>query len=461
MRLSVVWLTAMLLVAACHRQAKPEPTSPLSAERFEAVSIPATPEPEPPPLPAPSGVARPATAAEQAMIAELSRAAESVRQLRLLRPVTIEIEDGQAIVNSLRSQIEESEIERARLVYGALGLIDPDEDLQSVFSAVLGEQVIGYYDPDTGRLVVRDDVMEGLSGEFGPEQMQEARLVLVHELVHALQDQRLGLGESYEEERTADADNAFRSVVEGDATLAMLAHALRQQGIPLSAATAGIQQMGDLVDIEGLVRGEKLDEAPAILRVTLVAPYVRGVQFVAAVQGRGGWPAVNNAHRAPPTTTEQILHPEKFFAHERGEPIEVPDNEGLLAAGFERADEDTLGELELSVYLGQDRPSGTNDRAAEGWAGDRLVVYVRGSEKAVVWWTTWDTEEDAKEAYEAARALSQQRRQVSVERKDRSLLILHRIPAKLERSVKADFLEFARRIKNVPPPPLLRPALGR
>jgi hypothetical protein len=464
MRLSVICLTTALLTGGCHRQAKPEASWPAPAERLETPSGPATPALEPQPqesLPRPRGLARPATVAERATIAELSRAAESVRQLRLVRPVRIEIEDGEAIVNSLRAQIEESEIERARLIYGALGLLDPNEDLQLVFSAVLGEQVIGYYDPDTGRLVVRDDVMEGLTGEFGPEQMQEARLVLVHELVHALQDQRLGLGESYEQERTADADNAFRSVVEGDATLAMLAHALRQQGIPLSAATAGIQQMGDLVDLEGLVRGEKLDEAPAILRITLVAPYIRGVQFIAAVQRRGGWPAVNNAHRSPPTTMEQVLHPEKFFAREPGEQIEVPDNEAIVAAGFERAQEDTLGELELSVYLGQGRPSGTNDRAAEGWAGDRLVVYTRGRQSAVVWWTTWDTEDDAKEAYEAARDISRRSAQMRVERKDRSVLILQRIPAKLERSVKGDFLEFARRIKDLPPPPLLRPPLTR
>ena len=242
-----------------------------------------------------------------------------MRQLKLRRQVRIEIEDGDAIAQSLRSQIEEEEIERARLIYGALGLLDADEDLRSMFAGVLGEQVIGYYDPDTGRLVIRDDVMAGLAGSFGPEQAQEAQLVLVHELVHALQDQRLGLGESYEKERTADADNAFRAVVEGDATLAMLAEALRQQGIPLSAATAGIQQMGDYVDLNALVRGEKLDDAPAILRVTLVAPYLRGSSSRRPSQGRGGWPAVNNAHRRPPATSEQVLHPEKYFAREPGE----------------------------------------------------------------------------------------------------------------------------------------------
>lgn len=468
MRPWVAWLAAALVMSGCHRHAKTEPSQPPYAESSvnaessspSSASVSSAPSAEPPPA-APTqpanGMARGATAAERAAIAELIRAAESVRQLRLRRPVTIEIEDGQAIVASLRAQIEESEIERARLVYGALGLLDAEDDLHAIFEGVLGEQVIGYYDPDTGRLVVRDDVMEGLAGAFGPEQIQEARLVLVHELVHALQDQRLGLAESYEKDRTADADNAFRAVVEGDATLAMLAHALRQQGIPLSAATAGIQQMGDFVDLDALVRGEKLDDAPAILRVTLVAPYLRGLQFIAAVQARGGWPAVNNAHRYPPTTSEQVLHPEKFFAREPGEEIDVPDHAALLAAGFERADEDTLGELELSVYLGQGRPSGTHERAAEGWAGDRLVVYVRGSESAVVWWTTWDSELDAAEAYEAARAVSERKASARIERKGRAVLIALGIPDRLQREVRSDFVEFARRLRDVPPPPAVRP----
>ncbi|MGB5265104.1 MAG: hypothetical protein WBN30_00855, partial [Polyangiales bacterium] len=277
----VAWLVAALVLSSCHGHVKPEPsTQPASSE--PAMVAPTEPSSAGAAL---AGVARPATQKERAAIEDLIRAAESVRQLKLQRQVRIEIEDGDAIAQSLRSQIEEEEIERARLIYGALGLLDADEDLRSMFAGVLGEQVIGYYDPDTGRLVIRDDVMAGLAGSFGPEQVQEAQLVLVHELVHALQDQRLGLGESYEKERTADADNAFRAVVEGDATLAMLAEALRQQGIPLSAATAGIQQMGDYVDLNALVRGEKLDDAPAILRVTLVAPYLRGLQFAAAVEG--------------------------------------------------------------------------------------------------------------------------------------------------------------------------------
>lgn len=451
----VAWLVAALVLSSCHRHVKPEPsTQPASSE---------------PPMVAPTepssagaalaGVARPATQKERAAIEDLIRAAESVRQLKLQRQVRIEIEDGDAIAQSLRSQIEEEEIERARLIYGALGLLDADEDLRSMFAGVLGEQVIGYYDPDTGRLVIRDDVMAGLAGSFGPEQVQEAQLVLVHELVHALQDQRLGLGESYEKERTADADNAFRAVVEGDATLAMLAEALRQQGIPLSAATAGIQQMGDYVDLNALVRGEKLDDAPAILRVTLVAPYLRGLQFAAAVEGRGGWPAVNNAHRRPPTTSEQVLHPEKYFAREPGEAVRVPENRAIVAAGFNRIEEDTLGELELSVYLGQGRPSGTNEQAAAGWAGDGLVVYRRNKQTAAIWWTSWDSESDAQEAFNAARSVSPKDPNARVERKGRAVLILRGLPHRLHRAARSDFNSFARGLKDQPPPPELRPSL--
>lgn len=451
------WLAAALLLSSCQKQAKPESTTPIASIEVagDPVSVSAG-EPSPQ---GKLGVARPATPKEREAIDSLVRAAESVRQLRLRRPVTIEIEDGNAITESLRSQIEDAEIERARLVYGALGLLDSEADLQNMFAGVLGEQVIGYYDPDTGRLVIREDVMAGLAGDFGPDQSQEASLVLVHELVHALQDQRLNLGASYKEERTADADNAFRAVVEGDATLAMLAHALRQQGIPLSAATAGIQQMGDYLDLNALVRGEKLDDAPAILRVTMVAPYLRGLQFVAAVQGRGGWPAVNNSHRRPPSTSEQVLHPNKYFAREPGESIEVVDNRALLGAGFSRIEEDTLGELELGVYLGQESPSKTDEAAAAGWAGDQLAVYRRGDEVAVVWWTTWDNDEDAEEAFRAARAVSGKNPKAQVERKGRSVLIVRGLPPKLHRNVRNDFTAFARRIKDQPAPPNLRPNL--
>ncbi|MDH3727008.1 MAG: hypothetical protein OER77_05710, partial [Myxococcales bacterium] len=140
----VVGLVAMLCLSSCHRQAKPEPQRELIAPYASAeASTAESSEPSPPKL----GLTRPATPKERATIEKLARTAESVRQLRFQHPITIEIEDGIAIAISLHDQIEDEEIERARLLYGALGLIDPDADLRALFSGVLGEQVIGYYDP--------------------------------------------------------------------------------------------------------------------------------------------------------------------------------------------------------------------------------------------------------------------------------------------------------------------------
>ncbi len=444
-------LVVALCLSGCHRQARPLPPPELSAP--DAADEASTVEASEPSRPKP-GRRRQATPKERATIEKLARAAESIRQLRFRRPITIEIEDGVAIASSLRDQIEDEEIERARLLYGALGLIDPDADLRALFSAVLSEQVIGYYDPKETRLVIRDDVMAGLLGALGPEETNEARLVLVHELVHALQDQRLGLGESYDRKRTADADNAFRAVIEGDATLAMLGHALRDQGIPLSVATRGIQEMGTHIDVDALVRGEKLDEAPAILRVTLVAPYLRGLQLIATVYSKGGWPSVNRAHRHPPTTTEQVLHPEKFAAAESAEAFEVSPIRAVEQAGYQRIAEDTLGELELSVYLGQGSRTGTNEAAAAGWGGDHLVVYQRADATAIVWWTTWDSEADAIEVYRAAERVAPKRSSSLVERRGRAVLIVRDLPPRLHRAVRKAFASFARSLQG------RRPARG-
>ena len=221
----------------------------------------------------------------------------------------------------MAEQVDPEELERARLLYGALGLLDPAEDLEAVFSDVLGEQVIGYYDPEAQRLVIRDDVIGGLAASSGPE-TEDARLVLVHELVHALQDQRLGLSESYDVERTADADNAFRAVVEGDAMLAMLGNTLRAQGIPLSAATRGDRTARKLhrpghVRTGGEARRRARDPSrdagglPTCAAFSSLRRCTRsavGRRSIAPIVGR-------------PRPAEQVLHPDKFIQGEPGRDV--------------------------------------------------------------------------------------------------------------------------------------------
>src|SRR5262249_3735339 len=158
------------------------------------------------------------------------------------------VEDRDRITSYVESQIEDEELDRARVVYAALGLLPAELDVRSLLLRLMGEQVVGYYDAEAKHLVVRDDVMrafgrgDDMNAEEGSE-LSEARIVLVHELVHALQDQHLNLFENIHATRDTDADNAFHALVEGDATLAMIGYALERENIPLERLTSNPAQI--------------------------------------------------------------------------------------------------------------------------------------------------------------------------------------------------------------------------
>jgi hypothetical protein len=160
---------------------------------------------------------------EAQVITELMRAAERVRNLQFVRRVPVLVENRERITEYVSTQIEEEELERARVVYTALGLLPENLDVRALLLRLMGEQVVGYYDADEKHLVVRDDIMRGFAQQSDDEsgagsELAEARIVLLHELVHALQDQHLKLSEHIHAERDTDASNAFHALVEGDAT---------------------------------------------------------------------------------------------------------------------------------------------------------------------------------------------------------------------------------------------------
>ncbi|MFW6066886.1 MAG: hypothetical protein ACOC97_00995 [Myxococcota bacterium] len=429
-------LLLALLVGGCGASGPPPQNEPSPASRSpQAAEV--APENG-------RGRQREPTERERTTIRELETITQKSRELTFARPVPVQIQDQVRISAHLSSMIEEEDLDEARVVYSALGLIDPETDLRALIERLASEQVVGYYDPKKSRLVVRDDVMKN-----GADAGDEAAAVLVHELVHALQDQRLGLGETYDLERDTDAQNAFDAVVEGDATLAMLGHVLSQQGAPLDLVTRKPVLLGQVLD-QAPLHGMELESAPPIVRVTLVAPYIKGLLLVATLHGRGGWEAVNEAHAEPPVSTEQVLHPEKYLAGEAPEPVELPELAELREAGLEPFEEDTLGELEIGVYFAQHRAELDSDApAAAGWAGDRLRVYqAEDGSTAVVWFTLWDDEREAREAMDAAQAVRDaapkaERVRHVVERRGRAVLVVRGLSRELHPAVHRAFRTFA------------------
>jgi len=139
-----------------------------------------------------------------------------------------------------------------------------------------------------------------------------------------------------------------------------------------------------------------LPDAPPVVRDHLIQPYMAGLALCRAVWARGGASALRDAWASPPESTEQVLHPERFFAREA--PRRVAPRLSPPAGAWQLA-EGTLGELLLRSLLEPGAES-----AAEGWGGDGWRLYDVRSRTLLIWRSEWDSPADAREFQTALRA---------------------------------------------------------
>jgi hypothetical protein len=135
---------------------------------------------------------------------------------------------------------------------------------------------------------------------------------------------------------------------------------------------------------------------PDAIRAPLAFQYDAGTAFAGRAYTHGGWPAVDAAHRDPPASSEQVLHPERYFdARDRPVEIALGGTDRIEADGWHASVEDTLGELGVRILVGRGLSAVSAARVAEGWGGDRLRALAKGDELVLVWMTAWDRPEDA------------------------------------------------------------------
>ena len=267
----------------------------------------------------------------------------------------------------------------------ALGLLPADASLTDLYISLLGSQVAGLYSPDDKKLYVVSK-----SGGIGATE----KVTFSHEFTHALQDQNFDIGTlKLDEVGQGDRSFARLSLVEGDATLTMTQWEIQH----LTPAELG-EIMASSADDESL---KILLAMPPILRESLLFPYTLGLGFVQGMQGQGGWEAVNQAFARPPDSTEQILHPDKYFTNEKPVPVEFPKTLASgLGSGWKVGLEDSFGEFQMQVWLKQNTtvPAVTAIDAAAGWGGDRgAALNGPNGAWAVVLKTAWDSDADAAE----------------------------------------------------------------
>jgi hypothetical protein len=378
-----------------------------------------------------------------------------IRQLPILRPVQSSAQSRPEIERMIMKNLDEdttpAQLHAAEITLKRLGLAPADFQYRAQIIRVLTEQVAGYYEPKTGEFHLADWI--DLDGQ---------RPVMAHELTHALQDQHFNLRRfEHWPKGNSDSELAAHALIEGDATLAMVLYVasnpLRALAFLKSMGTSGMDS-------------KELEKAPRFVRENLLFPYQQGLDWTKTLYKQSGWNGVSQAFTDLPQSTEQILHPDKYLAHEAPVKITLPDLTNLLNAGnrsagilpacttsfslsttreskgqtkvcptglalsalgplsakrsqfqsqaishlqlnhaqasrtaWRRVDSDVQGEWGFYLILDQFLKAPIESRrAAAGWGGDRYAVY-EGPKGEVLFASisTWDTENDAREFFDA------------------------------------------------------------
>lgn len=362
-------------------------------------------------------LARPAD--PQRMVRRMQTQVAKVRGLQFKHDVVVLEQSPDDYLKQTENRLQQLGVPKNEQLLRTLGLLASDETLgiEGMRAQLSVKTAAGHYDPNSDRLlIVRTP---------GQPQLQRSDDLYSRELYRALIDQHFDLATYLNRSRSGDALNsdarlARQIAVEGEV---LYASVLRQvqlklghipKNLPLEQAfgpLGGLVDTDELVDIwsdprmrESLGSGRKPQREPGGVP-TFVAQLAKTVRrdslmFSHELHDRG-WSEVDKLYKtSPPISTEQILHPEKWFTRERPVTIQWPEFASNAAlADWELVEQDVLGELMLrTVFRVHHLTSMVGlSSAPAGWNGDRFAVLKRrdSGEMMLLLYTVWDEEPNA------------------------------------------------------------------
>ena len=289
----------------------------------------------------------------------------------------VEARDRNQVRDFLLKKFDEAtpaqELTGEEAAYKLLGLLPDTLDLRKFFLAVLSEQVIGYYDPAVKVLYVVKGADE-----------KTVSITITHELVHALQDQYVNLDSIQKATSDNDRLSAAQAVIEGQAMFEQLSI---MAGGPSNIAL----RVGGRDGMREMIRESQNSQpvfatAPMVIQESLLFPYLSGADFVQRFKERKG---NANPLASPPTSTEQILHTDKYFGARRDDPsvLTLPAPRGAT-----KVYENDMGEFGMRLFLFQHlKDEQGAARSVVGWDGDRYMVVQNAAGKGIVWASVWDS----------------------------------------------------------------------
>lgn len=252
----------------------------------------------------------------------------------------------------------------------AFGLIPKGFDFDAFLVDLLTEQIAGLYDPKQHEFYIADWI--------SPE---DQRMVMSHELTHALQDQSFQIESWVKAARpNDDAELAREAVLEGSAMAGMLQYTLKDKGLNL----LDLPEFDPSVFVGDMSETPLLKKAPPFIKDSLMFPYFSGLTFSISVLRASGWSGFNAVFLRPPVDTQQVMHPDIYRAAKAPAAIksELPD--GVPGGAWTKLEENSMGEFgwkeALKQFLGDERAKTT----AASWDGDSYATFEQKDSKRLL-----------------------------------------------------------------------------
>ncbi|XVH32571.1 Hvo_1808 family surface protein [Haloferacaceae archaeon DSL9] len=286
-------------------------------------------------------------------------------------------------------------------VWKGLFIIGDDQGSGDAIGETLGGAVAGFYSPASGEIVI-------ITPDGDAPVVDD--VTLVHELVHAMQDQYHDLTSPQYRGMTQDADLGVNGIVEGEAVYVEKQYVERCESGEWQCVEAPADAEPDGGSADAPMSGNL-----GVLLV-LYQPYSDGPGYVHDIVESEGWDGVDARMEEPPRSSAEVIHrddrePESFeFEDEARNGWELYSNQGVNGS-------DTVGEASIYAmfwYQAREHDADTIDpqtlgatnhpyeefnyvsEPSSGWVYDRLYPYQNGEDgDGYVWVTEWETDEDA------------------------------------------------------------------
>jgi len=253
----------------------------------------------------------------------------------------------------------------------------------------------GYY-----MAVVQSGKIYIVQENFDVTKTIDAEATLVHELTHIMQNFK-NIPQHY---YSFDGNKARTALTEGDASFT--ASFIKNQTLQNNQPNI-INQQYIIQPIALTEHNEIYAIYPAMpdsVSKLNYFPYDYGEKFIQTLYEKGGWETVNQAYKNPPNSTEQILHPEKYFTAEIPKTATEITPPPTAVKEWRRTYTAQYGEFFIQNMLATNLTKDSAQQAAAGWGADKLAYYTNTNQNStntylITWNITWDTVNDAEEFF--------------------------------------------------------------